>query len=452
MNLNWHHIKGGFSQALLLAGKHYNDLRFRCIMFVAAGPGALISAVLTAVFTQLIWPSWRQPVLYYVFGGILSATDPVSVVALLKSSGASSKLTIVIVGESLLNDGTAMILFFYFTGILGGTNYTAASFFEFVSFKLLLSPTCGLFIGCIAVFLMKQIYQKLHVMDMSIQVGITLAATYSSFFIAQWPQLIDGSGVLSCCSAGLVVAWMASPKVLADHVMHEVWGKLEWTCNTLIFLLGGLVAGGRTIENASLSQFGIAFALYIVLMLIRVVIIIFMYPVVSRIGVKCSMKDATFMAFSGLRGALAIALALELKENKNDTTDDGDQFYFFVCVIAAFTLLLNGSTAEWALQTLGLVEDPSKPQTDEMKYVLEQIKKRIRRTVTDEIERMREELGTFNKEEVRRLCRLLRGSRPDDDDYKFVYRDTSKICPMLLAYVRTTFLETVRCRYPRNDD
>jgi hypothetical protein len=65
---------------------------------------------------------------------------------------------------------------------------------------------------------------------------------------------------------------------------------------------------------------------------------------------------------------------------------------------------------------------------------------------------MREELGTFNKEEVRRLCRLLRGSRPDDDDYKFVYRDTSKICPMLLAYVRTTFLETVRCRYPRFDN
>jgi NhaP-type Na+/H+ or K+/H+ antiporter len=430
MNLNWHHIKGGFSQASLLAG-----------------PCAILSAVLTAVITQAIWPGWRQPVLYYVFGGILSATDPVSVVALLKSCGASSKLTIVIVGESLLNDGTAMILFFYFTGILGGTQYTAASFLEFISFKLLLSPLCGLIIGAVAVVLMKRLYQKWHVVDMNLQVGITLLATYSSFFVAQWPTLIDGSGVLSCCSAGLVMAWMASPKVLADHYMHEIWGKLEWSCNTLIFLLGGLVAGGRTIQSASLTQLGTAILLYIALMLIRVIIILCVYPVLSKIGVKCSRNDAVFMAFSGLRGALAVALALELKENTNVVENDADEFYFFVCVIAALTLLLNGTAAESVLQYLGLVEDPSKPETEEMKFVLHQIRMRIRRTVRDEIEQMRAELGTFDKDEVRRLCTLLRGSMPDDEEYRVMYRDGSKIDPMLLGYVRSTFLETVKCRY-----
>ena len=385
--------------------------------------------------------------MYYVFGGILSATDPVSVVALLKSCEASSKLTIVIVGESLMNDGTAMILYFYFVGILDGVQYTAGSFFEFVSVKLLASPSVGLVIGGISVFFMKRFYQKWHIMDMSIQVGITLLATYSSFFIAQWPTLIDGSGVLSCCSAGLVIAWMGSPKVINDHTMHEVWGKLEWVCNTLIFLLGGLVAGGKTFQDATLEQFLYAIILYVVLMLIRVVITVVSFPFISTIGLKCSRNDAIFMAFSGLRGALAIALALELKSNSSVTSSDGQEFYLFVCVIAALTLLINGSLAEYVLKSLGLVEDPSQPRSQEMLFVLEQIKRRIRRAVREEIEHMREELGEFDSTEVRRLCRMMRGSNPEDDNYQVVLRDNSKIDTMLLSYVRSTFLETVRARY-----
>ena len=83
---------GGFLQSVLLAG-----------------PGVVIGAVLMGVFAKFMLPydwSWN---LAMVFGSILSATDPVAVVALLKSAGASPKLTILIVGESLLNDGTAMV-------------------------------------------------------------------------------------------------------------------------------------------------------------------------------------------------------------------------------------------------------------------------------------------------------------------------------------------------------
>ena len=94
MNLNWHHVLGGFWQAVLLAG-----------------PGVLIGCVLIGVFAKYLlnW-NWN---LAMTFGAILSATDPVAVVALLKSAGASPKLTILIVGESLLNDGSAMVTCFY---------------------------------------------------------------------------------------------------------------------------------------------------------------------------------------------------------------------------------------------------------------------------------------------------------------------------------------------------
>lgn len=99
MNLNWHHIIGGFWQAVLLAG-----------------PGVLIGCVLIGVIAKYLlnW-SWN---LAMIFGAILSATDPVAVVALLKSAGASPKLTILIVGESLLNDGSAMVNCFNSTSLM----------------------------------------------------------------------------------------------------------------------------------------------------------------------------------------------------------------------------------------------------------------------------------------------------------------------------------------------
>jgi NhaP-type Na+/H+ or K+/H+ antiporter len=404
-----------------------------------------------AAFAGLVWKGWRQPVLYFVFGSILSATDPVSVVSLLKSVGANSKLTIVIVGESLLNDGSAMLLFFYFTGILQGKLYSAAQIVEFVIIKLFVSPAVGIVIGLICITIMKRLYQNWHITNMKVQVGLTLIATYSSFFIAQYDQLIDGSGVLACCSAGCVVAWMASPKILADPFMHEVWHTLEWICNTLIFLLGGMIAGGNTIAEATLEEAAFAVVIYILMMLIRVVLVAVFYPVISTIGVKCSRNDAVFMSFCGIRGALAIALALQVKSFSQVDDDDGDQFYFFVCAMAALSLLINGPLAEPLLKHLKLVEDPAAPKSPEYRFVLEQVKRRIRRQVHTEMESMKEELGGFEDEEVARICRMQRGSRyhfdGDDENYQVGMRNTTRISKDLLGYVRTTFLETVRARY-----
>ena len=84
MGLNWYHIKGGLAQSLILAG-----------------PGVVVGAVVMGCFTKLILPSWPWN-LAMIFGSILSATDPVAVVSLLKDANASPKLTILIVGESLL--------------------------------------------------------------------------------------------------------------------------------------------------------------------------------------------------------------------------------------------------------------------------------------------------------------------------------------------------------------
>lgn len=76
--------------------------------FLLAVPGVIISTALTAGFSILVLPDWNWQ-LCFIFGSIVSATDPVAVVAILKSAGASPKLTTLIIGESLMNDGTGKI-------------------------------------------------------------------------------------------------------------------------------------------------------------------------------------------------------------------------------------------------------------------------------------------------------------------------------------------------------
>lgn len=91
---------------------------------------------------------------YQVFGSILSATDPVAVVALLKTAGASPKLTMCIVGESLMNDGTAMVLFTLFYYMLQGRSYTALQIIEFFIEATLGSTFLGIGLGFIVVRLL----------------------------------------------------------------------------------------------------------------------------------------------------------------------------------------------------------------------------------------------------------------------------------------------------------
>lgn len=400
-------------------------------------------------FLPYSW-SWRG---CFLFGAVLSATDPVSIIALLKSTGASSKLTTIIVGESLFNDGSAMILFLLF---YKQSQYmaSAASFITFVIEMLIVSPAIGITMGLIAHKLMLYFHHPLNP-HMDVQIGITLICAYLSFYIAEGPCGI--SGVLSCCTAGLMLAWVGSPKILDDHKMHEIWGTLEWLCNTLIFFLAGLIAGAKSWSRDSGSvavYFGYLLAVYVIVMTIRVIMIVTFYPLLKNMGLKCTRNEAIFMSYSGLRGALGISLALVVQSNNASF----ENFFFLFAGVASLSLLINGSTAKILLLYLQLIENPEAQKSDEMILVLNQIRQSIRSRVMTELEEMEDELGNYNSSEVDRLCRLMRGSFEFDLGFSLegknrmviIHRestDSSRISRDLLAYVRTTFLDTVRSRY-----
>lgn len=170
MNLNWHHVMSGLSQSLLLAW-----------------PGAVFGALLMAVASMYLM-DWSFSTAC-IFGAILSATDPVAVVALLKTAGASHQLTILIIGESLLNDGSAIVLYQLFNEIQSGTQPTASYIIQFFLLTAVCSVLLGIAIGLLTNQLMRLIDHSGDREDMSVQIVITIASAYLSFILAQGNHL-----------------------------------------------------------------------------------------------------------------------------------------------------------------------------------------------------------------------------------------------------------------------
>jgi len=368
MTLKWNHVKGGFSQSLLLAG-----------------PGVLMGAYIMGSFMYYVIPlDWNWN-LCMVFGSILSATDPVAVVALLKSAGASPKLTILIIGEALMNDGTAMVLFTLYFNMLKGESYTGGDIIVFFLKMAVGSPLFGLCSGMVAVYWLSLLNKPLSSDDVTCQIAITIISAYLTFFIAEYE--FGMSGLLATCGAGVAFAWLSPPLILEHESMHHVWGILEWGGNTLLFLLAGVIIGKETIDIISYTDWMLLFVLYFFVLILRAFIITVLYPILANIGLKCDQQDAKFMAWAGLRGALGMALALIVQSNRtageaNISKSDASKLFFFVGGIAALTLIINATTAQMVLQYLGLLKE-----ADEDKLlVMDQIRKSLKRRVLKQVE------------------------------------------------------------------
>lgn len=364
MTLNWHHVKGGFIQSLILAG-----------------PGVIVGTLLMGCVAKGILPYDWSWTLSMTFGAILSATDPVAVVALLKTAGASPKLTILIVGESLMNDGTAMVMFTLFYNMLQGQTYTFARGVGFLAQACLGSSFLGMACGVLCLRWLRTAHRPLKKEDVFTQVIITVCVAYLVFFLAQYT--LDMSGVLACCGAGLILAWLAPPVILNLETMHTIWGLIEWIGNTLIFLLAGLIIGHRTLSHVRPMDWLYVIVLYIMLMLIRVVIIMLSYPILSTTGHKCTVKEAIFMAWAGLRGALSMALALIVRNSNISGVSEAElsRLFFYVGAIAAMTLIFNATFAKNVLKRLDLIGD----ENDEKILIMSSIKKRLRNKMNEMI-------------------------------------------------------------------
>lgn len=413
----------------------------------------------TFVFYLPLGWSWN---LSMVFGSILAATDTVAVVALLKSAGASPKLTMLIIGESLFNDGTAMVLFTLFFDMLKGKHYDGGDVMLFFLKMAIGSPLFGALVGLVSVYVMSFLNKPLSSEDVTVQIAITICCAYMTFFMAEYE--CGMSGLLACCGAGSMFAWLSPPLILEHETMHHVWGIIEWTGNTLIFLLAGLIIGSKTIHIVTVNDWGYLILLYAFLQVLRGFVVAVLYPIVANVGLKCSRNDAVFLAWAGLRGAVGMALALIVQGNRSESDlskHDTDRVFFFVGGIAALTLVINATTVRRVLELLGLL----KHDTPDKVLVMDQIRKRLRHRLMNEVRHFQKDLHIADIDDIIKYNTLLqneaRDSIADKDESarlnslsvggidRTLSRRTSNspILSDLLMYVRTVFLEIVRVEY-----
>lgn len=201
----------------------------------------------------------------------------------------------------MLNDGSAMILYLFFYHMINGTVYNPGTFTVFLAKMLILSPLIGFVIGLLC-FWLSRCTSRPTDLHIDYQIMFTFMAAYASFYIAD--ALLGISGVLACCAAGVTVALLVNPSIVEHEKMRDAWHFAQWTCNTLIYLLGGFIGGQHTYANFSFLNVSLLVVMYFFLVVSRGVMVGVLYPVISNIGMKMTVSEAIFVAFAGLRGAL----------------------------------------------------------------------------------------------------------------------------------------------------
>ena len=284
--------------------------------FFMAGPGIVTATLMTGGCVMVIYSlgwgltDWNIGTgdlglyLAMLFGAVVSATDPVAVVALLKELGASKKLGTLIEGESLLNDGTAIVAFVVLIGaVTGASVFTVGSAVSGFFVIGLGGAALGIFVGLVGVAWVKRVFN-----DPLVETSVMLMTAYLVFYACEHFFLI--SGVLGLVTLGLVWAGMGRTRISPEvqHFMHEFWEFAAFVANVVIFIVVGVVIALK-VQPQPIDYLVLALV-YVVIHLVRFVNIGVLYPIMRKTGYGLPKKDAVVVWWGALRGAIGLALAL----------------------------------------------------------------------------------------------------------------------------------------------
>ena len=328
--------------------------------FLMAVPGIIVAIFISASMAMGIkyfgigFGNWNWYV-SLMFGSVICATDPVAVVALLKELGGGKKLRTLIESESLLNDGTAIVVFMIFysaisSQIAGSSNPeiigSAINFIK-VAFG---GVAVGAAIGFLTLSLFKTVFN-----DSLFEITAIIGSAYLTFFIAESFHL---SGVIGLVTLGLLMAGRGKTRISPEvgHFLHEFWLLAAFIANTLIFIVVGVIIAHRT--RFEMEDFIDLAIVYIGIHIIRGFIIFILFPIMRKIGYGVSVKDSIVLWWGGLRGVIGLAMALIVAETSSIPHEIRDQFLFITAGIVLLTSLINATTIKALVKALGLTKVP----------------------------------------------------------------------------------------------
>lgn len=322
-----------------------------------AAPGLIICMLLTGALMMGVatfipgFESWTWA-FALMFGALISATDPVAVVALLHELKTSKRFSTLVDAESLLNDGTGIVCFMLFFGAYAAEEATHAS--PVITFirEVGLSTLLGFLLARIVIWFITRINS-----EEMVQNSVIILAAYLTFILSQY--YLGVSGVIALVAFGLTVTYVGKPRLKpqVNTFMEHFWELLTYIANTLIFILVGVVIAEKV--DFSWGALGVLILIYIALNLIRFAMIMLLYPVMKRLGYGLTRRESVILTWGGLRGALAMTLALMVSYTPAIPEDIRSQVLFFTAGIVTLTLCINATTMRALLNRLGLTHVPS---------------------------------------------------------------------------------------------
>lgn len=311
------------------------------VIVTLATVGVLFSAVATAAGMHFLarW-TWVSAI---VFGMLIAATDPVSVIASFKDARVHGRIRLLVEAESLFNDATAAVGFSLALWFASGHNPGIVGVTQTLAIMIAGSLVCGAITAGLALLLAGATEDHL------VEITFTTVAAFGSFLLAEHFNL---SGVLATLTAGLIIGNVGhlsiAPK--SREAVEEFWEYAAFVANSLIFLLIGM----------RLANQDYGFVVLPALIAIGVVLVgraLAIYPLCllfarSKLRIKSPSQHVLF--WGGLRGALALALALGLPPDMQDR----EAIITVAFAVVAFSIFIQGTTIKPLMNRMGEISSP----------------------------------------------------------------------------------------------
>jgi CPA1 family monovalent cation:H+ antiporter len=306
---------------------------------VLATGGVIVCMIGVAAIMHIV--AGMSPQTALLFGAMVSATDPVSVIALFRQMGIDKRLTMILEGESLFNDGTAVVLF----NMVLATVLTGTQFSLITTLSTFCLVVCGgALLGIIVGYAVSRITKLFD--DHQLEITLTMVTAYGSYLLA---EKLHVSAIIAVVAAGIVVGNYGSRTGMSTETraaVNSFWEYAAFLVNSLLFLLIGLqVQMPLLIKHWQIIVFGV-----VAVFVARLLVVYGFCPVISTSKNPIPAAWRHLMFWGGLRGALVMALALSLPLS----FPDRETIINLTFGVVLFTLLVPGLTMEPLVRVLGM--------------------------------------------------------------------------------------------------